>query len=87
MNPLNVESLATLVVPADTLGIIPTPDQLTASTINISQLICVLRSARRRKGEASSMEAFSNLTQIYVACVHVSAYKPSHPQQWGYFAH
>ncbi|CAI7583002.1 unnamed protein product [Penicillium palitans] len=64
VNPLNVEGLATPAAPADTLGIVPTPDQLAASTINISQPLRVLRSARRRKGEASSMEAFSILTQI-----------------------
>lgn len=64
VNPLNVEGFATPAVPADTLGIVPTPDQLAASTINISQPLRVLRSARRRKGEASSMEAFSILTQI-----------------------
>ncbi|KAI2681248.1 hypothetical protein LCP963914a_6758 [Penicillium roqueforti] len=64
VNPLNVAGLATPAVPADTLGIIPTPDQLAASTINISQPLRVLRNARRRRGEASPMEAFSILTQI-----------------------
>ncbi|KAJ5497658.1 CheY-like superfamily [Penicillium expansum] len=64
VNPLNVDGLATPAVPTDTLGIVPTPDQLAASTINISQPLRVLRNARRRKGEASSMEAFSILTQI-----------------------
>ncbi|EKV11459.1 Sensor histidine kinase/response regulator, putative [Penicillium digitatum] len=64
VNPLNVEGLAPPAVPADTLGIVPTPNQLAASTINISQPLRILRNARRRKGEASSMEAFSILTQI-----------------------
>jgi light-regulated signal transduction histidine kinase (bacteriophytochrome) len=64
VNPLNVEGLTTPAVPADTLGIVPTPAQLAASTINISQPLRVLRNARRRKGEASAMEAFSILTQI-----------------------
>ncbi|KAJ5971481.1 uncharacterized protein N7479_001399 [Penicillium vulpinum] len=64
VNPLNVEGLDTPAVPTDTLGIIPTPDQLAASTINISQPLRVLRNARRRKGQASPMEAFSILTQI-----------------------
>ncbi|KAJ5374385.1 CheY-like superfamily [Penicillium concentricum] len=64
VNPLNVEGLETPAVPTDTLGIVPTADQLAGSTINISQPLRVLRSARRRKGEASSMEAFSILTQI-----------------------
>ncbi|KAJ5170049.1 CheY-like superfamily [Penicillium coprophilum] len=64
INPLNVEGLDTPSVPADTLGIVPTADQLAGSTINISQPLRILRSARRRKGEASSMEAFSILTQI-----------------------
>ncbi|KGO74487.1 CheY-like superfamily [Penicillium italicum] len=64
VNPLNVDGLATPAVPTDTLGIVPTPDQLAASTINISQPLRILRNARRRKGEASSMEAFGILTQI-----------------------
>ncbi|KAJ5823815.1 CheY-like superfamily [Penicillium robsamsonii] len=64
VNPLNVEGLETPAVPIDTLGIVPTADQLAGSTINISQPLRVLRNARRRKGEASSMEAFSILTQI-----------------------
>ncbi|KAJ5274314.1 hypothetical protein N7505_002859 [Penicillium chrysogenum] len=64
VNPLNVEGLNTPAVPADTLGIVPTPDQLAASTINLSQPLRILRNARRRKGQASSMEAFSILTQI-----------------------
>ncbi|KXG53403.1 CheY-like superfamily [Penicillium griseofulvum] len=64
VNPLNVEGSDIPAVPTDTLGIIPTADQLAESTINISQPLRVLRNARRRKGEASSMEAFSILTQI-----------------------
>jgi light-regulated signal transduction histidine kinase (bacteriophytochrome) len=64
VNPLNVEGFDIPAVPTDTLGIIPTADQLAESTINISQPLRVLRNARRRKGEASSMEAFSILTQI-----------------------
>ncbi|KAJ5503719.1 hypothetical protein N7463_006593 [Penicillium fimorum] len=64
VNPLNVEGLETPEVPTDILGIVPTAGQLAGSTINISQPLRVLRSARRRKGEASSMEAFSILTQI-----------------------
>ncbi|KAJ5101269.1 CheY-like superfamily [Penicillium alfredii] len=64
INPLNVEGQATPAQTADTLGIVPTPEQLAASTINISQPLRTLRSARRRKGEAAAMEVFSILTQI-----------------------
>ncbi|KAJ5771077.1 uncharacterized protein N7511_003128 [Penicillium nucicola] len=64
INPLNVAGTATPASPTDTLGVIPTAEQLAGSTINISQPLRVLRNARRRKGEAASMEVFSIFTQI-----------------------
>ncbi|KAJ5577541.1 uncharacterized protein N7459_006505 [Penicillium hispanicum] len=64
VNPLNVGVQATPAVPTDTLGAIPTPEQLAASTINVSQPLRVLRNARRRRGEAAAMEVFSMLSQI-----------------------
>ncbi|KAJ6091587.1 hypothetical protein N7467_003556 [Penicillium canescens] len=64
INPLNVAGTTTPASPTDTLGVNPTPEQLAESTINISQPLRVLRKARRRRGEAASMEVFSILTQI-----------------------
>lgn len=62
--PLNVDGRATPSTPADTLGAVPTPEQFAASTVNISQPLRVLRNARRRKGEAATMEVFGILNQI-----------------------
>lgn len=64
INPLNVSGHGTPSSPSATLGLAPTPEQLTASTSSINQPIRVLRNARRRKGEAAAMEVFSILTQI-----------------------
>ncbi|KAJ5618805.1 CheY-like superfamily [Penicillium lagena] len=69
INPLNVAGRSTPArttptLPSDTLGVTPSPEQLAASTMNISQPLRVLRNARRRKGEAAAMEVFSILTQI-----------------------
>jgi light-regulated signal transduction histidine kinase (bacteriophytochrome) len=64
VNPLNVGGQATPAVPVDTLGTLPNPEQIAASTINLSQPLRVLRNARRRRGEAAAMEVFSILTQI-----------------------
>ncbi|OJJ50720.1 hypothetical protein ASPZODRAFT_11575 [Penicilliopsis zonata CBS 506.65] len=63
-HPLNVSGETTPMLPSDTLGIEPTPEELAASTINISQPLRILRNARRRRGEAAAMEVFSILSQI-----------------------
>ncbi|EED23375.1 sensor histidine kinase/response regulator, putative [Talaromyces stipitatus ATCC 10500] len=63
-HPLNVSGQTTPDEPSDTLGIDPTPEELAASTVNISRPLRVLRNARRRKGEAAAMKVFNILTQI-----------------------
>lgn len=62
--PLNVSGQTTPEEPIDTLGIQPTPEQLAASTVNMSRPLRVLRNARRRKGEAAAMKVFNILSQI-----------------------
>lgn len=64
INPLNASGEATPTAPSATLGSMPTQEQLVDSTSSISKPLRVLRSARRRKGQAAAMEVFSILTQI-----------------------
>ena len=64
INPLNSSGEATPIAPSATLGSVPTQEQLVDSTSSISKPLRVLRSARRRKGQAAAMEVFSILTQI-----------------------
>ncbi|KAH8704935.1 putative sensor histidine kinase/response regulator [Talaromyces proteolyticus] len=64
VNPLNVSGQTTPDAPSDTLGIDPSPEELAASTINMSRPLRVLRNARRGKGEAAAMKVFNILTQI-----------------------
>ena len=64
INPLNSSGEATPTAPSATLGSVPTQEQLVDSTSSISKPLRVLRSARRRKGQAAAMEVFSILTQI-----------------------
>jgi light-regulated signal transduction histidine kinase (bacteriophytochrome) len=62
--PLNVSGQTTPEEPSDTLKIDPTPEELAASTVNISRPLRILRNARRRKGEAAAMKVFNILSQI-----------------------
>ena len=64
VNPLNVSGRDTPNTPVTTLGSEPTPEMLAASTSSLNQPLRVLRNARRRRGEAATMEVFSILTQI-----------------------
>jgi light-regulated signal transduction histidine kinase (bacteriophytochrome) len=64
INPLDANGNETPSIPIDTMGAFPTAEQFAASSINLSQPLRVLRSARRRKGQAAAMEVFSILTQI-----------------------
>ncbi|KAE8556153.1 hypothetical protein EYB25_000853 [Talaromyces marneffei] len=64
VHPLNVSGQTTPDEPSGTLGIDPTPEELAASTVNMSRPLRVLRNARRRKGEAAAMKVFNILTQI-----------------------
>lgn len=50
--------------PQDTLGSHPTPEEFAESTTNISKPLRVLRSARRKRGEAAAMEVFNIMTQV-----------------------
>ena len=50
--------------PADTLESDPTPEELAESTEKISKPLRVLRSARKKKGEAAAMEVFNIMSQV-----------------------
>lgn len=50
--------------PEDTLQCDPTAEELAESTINSSKPLRVLRSARKRKGEAAAMEVFNIMSQV-----------------------
>ncbi|MCJ1313148.1 Light-sensor Protein kinase [Agyrium rufum] len=50
--------------PEDTMGSDPTPEELAESTVNTSRPLRVLRSARKRKGEAAAMEVFNIMSQV-----------------------
>ena len=50
--------------PENTLNSDPTPEELAESTFNASKPLRVLRSARKRKGEAAAMEVFNIMSQV-----------------------
>lgn len=50
--------------PEDTLNSDPTPEEYAESTVNFSKPLRVLRSARKRKGEAAAMEVFNIMSQV-----------------------
>ena len=50
--------------PEDTLQANPTAEELAESTTNFSRPLRVLRSARKRKGEAAAMEVFNIMSQV-----------------------
>ncbi|MCJ1477762.1 Light-sensor Protein kinase [Lambiella insularis] len=50
--------------PENTLHLEPTAEELAESTVNSSRPLRVLRSARKRKGEAAAMEVFNIMSQI-----------------------
>lgn len=64
MCPLVPANDATPEPPEDTLESEPTPQELAESTQNISRPLRVLRSARKRKGEAAAMEVFNIMSQV-----------------------
>lgn len=64
IHPLNVSGQTTPKEPSDTLGQHPTPEEFASSTVNVNRPIRVLRSARRRRGEATAMKVFNILSQI-----------------------
>ncbi|KAI9806567.1 MAG: Light-sensor Protein kinase [Piccolia ochrophora] len=64
MYPLVPVGEATPEPPEDTLSSAPTDEELAESTINLSKPLRVLRSARKRKGEAAAMEVFNIMAQV-----------------------
>lgn len=63
-NPLVPTGEATPEPAEDTLGSEPTHEELLESTQNASKPLRVLRSARKRKGEAAAMEVFNIMSQV-----------------------
>lgn len=64
VNPLVPSSELTPELPEDTLQSNPTAEEFAESTQNISRPLRVLRSARKRKGEAAAMEVFNIMSQV-----------------------
>ena len=62
--PLVPNDLATPEPPEDTLQSRPTAEEYAESTVNTSRPLRVLRSARKRKGEAAAMEVFNIMSQV-----------------------
>ena len=63
-NPLVPTEEGGAELPEDTLQSRPTADELAESTVNASKPLRVLRSARKKKGEAAAMEIFNIMSQI-----------------------
>lgn len=64
INPLVPPGEGTPEPPEDTLHGEPTPEEFAESTVNASKPFRVLRSARKRKGEAAAMEVFNIMSQV-----------------------
>ncbi|MCJ1463866.1 Light-sensor Protein kinase [Pseudocyphellaria aurata] len=64
VNPLVPVGEATPEPPEDTLHSNPTAEEFAESTVNSSKPLRVLRSARKRKGEAAAMEVFNIMSQV-----------------------
>ena len=62
--PLVPKGEMTPELPEDTLSSIPTQEQLAESTDNPSRPLRVLKSGRKRKGEAAAMEVFNIMSQV-----------------------
>lgn len=63
-NPLVPLSEKSRDSPEDTLGSNPTPEEFAESTVNASKPLRVLRSARKKRGEAAAMEVFNIMAQV-----------------------
>ena len=63
-NPLVPHGEAISEQPEDTLQANPTEEEIAESTLNASKPLRVLRSARKRKGEAAAMEVFNVMSQV-----------------------
>ncbi|KAL8654255.1 MAG: hypothetical protein Q9226_003505 [Calogaya cf. arnoldii] len=64
INPLIPQGEGTPDLPEDTLNSAPTDQELAESTVNMSKPLRVLRTARKRKGEAAAMEVFNIMSQV-----------------------
>ena len=64
VNPLVPPNDVTPEPPEDTLDSKPTDEEYQESTQNASKPLRVLRSARKRKGEAAAMEVFNIMSQV-----------------------
>ena len=64
LNPLVPAGEATPEPPGDTLQSNPTAEELAESTVIASKPLRVLRSARKRRGEAAAMEVFNIMSQV-----------------------
>ena len=64
LNPLVPRNEVTPEPPEDTLNSQPTDEEFQESTQNSSKPLRVLRSARKRKGEAAAMEVFNIMSQV-----------------------
>lgn len=64
LNPLVPLGDQTPEPPEDTLDSQPTAEEYSESTLNHSRPLRVLRSARKRKGEAAAMEVFNIMSQV-----------------------
>ncbi|KAL8939491.1 MAG: hypothetical protein Q9211_002722 [Gyalolechia sp. 1 TL-2023] len=64
INPLIPHGEGTPDLPEDTLESNPTEEELAESTVNTSKPLRVLRTARKRKGEAAAMEVFNIMSQV-----------------------
>lgn len=63
-NPLVPANEVEPEIPEDTLDSNPTAEEYAESTQNTSKPLRVLRSARKKKGEAAAMEVFSIMSQV-----------------------
>lgn len=64
INPLVPPGESTPEPPEDTLNTNPSAEEFAESTINASKPLRVLRTARKRKGEAAAMEVFNIMSQV-----------------------
>ena len=64
IHPLVPPNEVTPDLPEDTLHSMPTTEEYTESTHPMSKPLRVLRSARKRKGEAAAMEVFNIMSQV-----------------------
>jgi len=64
VNPLVPLEEVTPELPEDTLGSEPSAEEFSESTVNVSKPLRILRSARKKRGEAAAMEVFNIMSQV-----------------------